>query len=376
VKTKMPALDDRLKRELAALAGADQQRVLKVTELVTGVEVRREGRVLISFSGNDYLGLSQQPEVIAAGQAALTRDGVGAGASRLITGNHPGYAALEARLAAMKKTEAALVVGSGYLANLGAIPALVGKGDLILADRLVHACILDGAALSGATLKRFKHNDMADLERLLATHRGAYAQCLVATDHVFSMDGDIAPLPAMRALCDAHDAILMVDDAHGLGIVKPAAAPDIWMGTLSKAAGGYGGYLAGSRVLIDYLTTTMRSFIFSTALPPATIAAADAALALMTPALGARPFALARRFTAALNLPSAQSAIVPLILGDAATALAASRKLEARGFLVSAIRPPTVPQGTARLRVTFSALHDEAMVDALVAAIKEEKIRP
>jgi 8-amino-7-oxononanoate synthase len=371
---KMPALDDRLKRELAASASVGLRRVLRPTEVVSGVRVVREGRELVSFSGNDYFGLSQHPVVKAAAKDALLRAGVGAGASRLITGNHPYYASLEARLAGMKQTEAALVVGSGYLANLGAIPALVGKGDLILADRLVHACILDGAALSGAMLKRFKHNDMEDLERILMKYRREHNQCLVVTDHVFSMDGDVAPLVKMRALCDAHDAILMVDDAHGLGIVEPAAAPDIWMGTLSKTAGGYGGYLAGSQALIDYLINTMRSFIFSTALPPATVAAADAALEIMSSELRTKTLALARRFTKALNLATAQSAIVPVMLGDAAIALEASRKLEAQGFLVSAIRPPTVPPGTARLRVTFSALHDESMVDALVAAIKEERI--
>ena len=370
----MPALDDRLKREMAVLANADQRRELKLTEFLSGVRVMREGRELISFSGNDYLGLSHHPAVMAAAEIALLKSGAGAGASRLITGNHPYYADLEARLAAMKATEAALVVGSGYLANLGAIPALVGKGDLILADRLVHACILDGAALSGAVFKRFKHNDMEDLERILMKYRREHNQCLVVTDHVFSMDGDVAPLVKMRALCDAHDAILMADDAHGLGIVDPAATPDIWMGTLSKTAGGYGGYLAGSRVLIDYLISTMRSFVFSTALPPSVIAAADAALKMMTPVLCARPLFLARRFTAALNLANAQSAIVPVILGDAARALEASRKLEARGFLVSAIRPPTVPQGSARLRVTVSAQHDEEMVDSLAATIKKERI--
>jgi 8-amino-7-oxononanoate synthase len=361
---------------MAVLANADQRRELKLTEVLSGVRVMREGRELISFSGNDYLGLSRHPAVMAAAEIALMKGGAGAGASRLITGNHPYYAGLETRLAAMKQTEAALVVGSGYLANLGAIPALVGKGDLILADRLVHACILDGAALSGATLKRFKHNDMKDLERLLIKYRCEHNQCLVITDHVFSMDGDVAPLDEIRSLCDTHAAFLMADDAHGFGMVKPSAAPDIWMGTLSKAAGGYGGYLAASRVLIEYLVSTMRSFIFSTALPPATIAAADAALEMMTPALCARPLFLARRFTAALNLANAQSAIVPVILGDAARALEASRKLEARGFLVSAIRPPTVPQGSARLRVTFSAQHDEEMVDALAAIIKEERISP
>ncbi len=366
----MPALDAKLKQERTAREARQEWRALAQTEPLAAMRVRRNGRTLISFSGNDYLGLSRHPEVVAAASTALARYGAGAGASRLVTGNHPRYGALEARLAAIKQSEAALVVGSGYLANLGAIPALAGKGDLILADKLSHACILDGARLSGANLKRFKHNDMADLARLLAAHRTHHAQCLIITEHVFSMDGDVAPLKEIRALCDAHDAVMMVDDAHGLGILSPDLQPDLWMGTLSKAAGGYGGYLAGSRVVIDHLTATMRSVIFSTALPPATIAAAERALELMTPERATRVLMLARRFTSALDLPHAQTAIVPLIIGDSAAACEASAQLEEAGFLVTAIRPPTVARGTARLRVTFSALHEETMVDALAAAVK------
>lgn len=359
----MPALDDIAKQRLQTLAERHQQRVLRDSARTDGIYVTRGSKKLVSFSCNDYLGLSQHPSVIEAAIEATKEYGAGAAASRLVTGNHPLYEALETAIATMKKTEAALVLGSGYLTNVGVIPALVGKGDLVITDKLVHACIIDGAQLSGATLKRFKHNDMEDLARVLES-RAEYTNCLIVTDHVFSMDGDIAPLKAMRALADKHDAWLMVDDAHGLGIITPEAQPHIWMGTLSKAAGAYGGYVAASQTVIDYLVTSARSFIFSTGLPPATIAAANAALKLMTPELATKPLALAKRLNA-----HAQSTIVPVILGDEVMALEKSKQLEAAGFLVQAIRPPTVPAGTARLRVAFSALHNDAMVDALVKAL-------
>lgn len=359
----MPALDNIVSERLKTLAEREQQRVLRDSSRSEGIYVERGGKMFVSFSCNDYLGLSQHSKVIEAAIEATKQYGVGAGASRLITGNHPLYETLEATIAKKKKTEAALVLGSGYLTNVGVIPALVGKGDLIITDKLVHACIIDGAQLSGATLKRFKHNDMVDLERLLESRKD-YENCLIVTDHVFSMDGDIAPLKAMRALADKYDAWLMVDDAHGLGIIEPEAEPHIWMGTLSKAVGAYGGYVAASQKVIDYLITSTRSFIFSTGLPPATIAAATEALKLMSPELAAKPLALARRFR-----NDAQSTIVPVILGEEAAALAKSKSLEAAGLLIQAIRPPTVPAGTSRLRVAFSALHTPEMVDKLVKAV-------
>jgi 8-amino-7-oxononanoate synthase len=359
----MPALDDMVAKQLKDLAERHQQRVLRDSARTEGIYVEREGKKYISFSCNDYLGLSQHPKVVEAAVQASKAYGAGAGASRLITGNHPLYEPLEKTLAAKKRTAAALVVGSGYLTNLGVIPALVGKGDLIVTDKLVHACIIDGAQLSGATLKRFKHNDMEDLARLLES-RADYENCLIITDHVFSMDGDIAPLKQMRALADTHDAWLMVDDAHGLGIIEPEAQPHIWMGTLSKTAGSYGGYVAGSQKLIDYLITSARSFIFSTGLPPATIASANEALKLMTPERAAKALANAKRFDS-----QAQTTIAPVILGDEVAALEKSKALENAGFLVQAIRPPTVPAGTARLRVAFSALHTESMVDDLLEAL-------
>lgn len=371
----MAELNQHCTEALAALEAGHLRRILRETEHVgdSGVEVMRHGRRYVSFACNDYLGLRAHPQVIAAGVKALAEHGAGAGASRLVTGNHLHYAPLEAKLAAMKGAEAALVFGSGYLTNLGVIPALVGKGDVIFADKLVHACILDAAQLSGARLVRFRHNDMAHLEQVLKMYRRESPNALIVTDHVFSMDGDIAPLAQIAALGKQYDAWTMADDAHGLGIVEPAAAMDIWMGTLSKAAGGYGGYVCGSQKLIDYLTTAARSVVFSTGLPPAVCASALAALTIMErePERGSIAVALAQRVTGALGLPRAQTAIVPIILGEAEAALAASEKLKERGLLAVAIRPPTVPPGTARLRLAFSSEHSDEQVDALIEALRE-----
>ena len=349
----MPSLDDILQPELDALSAKQRLRRRAICA-ADGAYILRDGKRYLSFSSNDYFGLSQQMQGIS-----------GAGSSALVTGYSPELAALEGALAKAKGTQAALVFGSGYLANLGTISALMGKGDLILADKLAHACMLDGAALSGATLRRFKHNDVAHLETLLK-QRGDYRRCLILTETIFSMDGDRAPLEELAALAKAHDAWLMTDDAHGLGVVGSPQA-HIQMGTLSKGLGAYGGYVCGSQALIDYLLNHARSYIFTTALPPAVCAAASGALeVLMSDAeLRAKPLALARQFTDALGLPEAQSPIVPLIIGADGDALAASRALSDAGFWVSAIRPPTVAEGTARLRFTFSALHREEHIKAL-----------
>lgn len=358
--------------ELRALATQHLRRTLRVS-MGGGITVEQDGARYVSFASNDYLGLRTHPAVIAAGQNALAEYGAGAGASRLVTGNHPLYAPLEDTLAAMKNAEAALVFGSGYLTNLGVIPALLGKGDVIFADKLVHACIIDAAQLSGARLIRFRHNDMDHLAALLKAHREESPHALIVTDHVFSMEGDVAPLAEISALAEQYDAWTMVDDAHGLGIVPAAASIDLWMGTLSKSAGCYGGYVIARRAVIDFFATAARSFVFSTGLPPAVCACALAALEVMRaePERGVRALALARRVTDALGLPPAQSAIVPVILGTAEAALAASEALKARGILAVAIRPPTVPPGTARLRLAFSAEHTDGQVAALIVALKE-----
>lgn len=369
----MSSLEEFAHNKLAELEAGSLRRRLVATARGNHAHAERDGRSLVSFSCNDYLGLSHDPRVIAAAQEALVRYGAGAGASRLVTGNHPVLVALEERLAHHKGKEAALVFGSGYLANVGIAPALVGSGDLILADALSHSCLFAGSRLSGADVLRFHHNDVAHLEGLLVKRRARAQNVLILTERVFSMDGDRAPLDDILALAQKHDAWTLVDDAHGLGVVEPGLRAPLEMGTLSKTLGSYGGYLCASRAVIDLLTSRARSLVYTTALPPASAAAALAALDIVEnePERAARPLALARRFTSRLGLPEAQSPIVPVVIGEAQAALDLSAALEARGFLVVAIRPPTVPAGTARLRVAFSAAHQEEQVDALAKAVRD-----
>ena len=381
----MRSLDDFAGQKLAALEQARLRRVPAVSAR-SGIWVERDGRRLLSFSCNDYLNLSQHPLVIEAAIEATRRYGVGAGASRLVTGNHPLYAALESRLTRFKGTEAAIVFGSGYLANTGIIPALVGPDDLILIDELSHACMHAGAKLSGAAIELYRHADPNHVEALLKAHRPARKRALIATDGVFSMDGDLAPLAALSALAERFDAWLMADDAHGLGVVgggRGSSFADgradipLQMGTLSKAVGVYGGYLCASRAVIDLMQTRARTFIYSTGLPPPVVAAATAALDIIAgdPAYSAAPLRKAREFARALNLPEAQSAIVPIVVGDSDAALAASALLRDEGFLVVAIRPPTVPAGTARLRFAFTAQHPDAEIARLAEAVRSRVLR-
>ena len=367
--------------KLTGLEARSLKRTLVPTHRLDGLWVERNGRRLLSFSCNDYLNLSHHPAVKAAAIAAVEAHGVGAGASRLVTGDHPIFTELESRLAAPKGAEAACVFGSGYLANSGIIPTVVGQGDLILIDDLAHACIWSGAQLSGARIVAFRHNDVADLAAKLAAYRAEAGRALIATDGVFSMDGDLAPLDQISALAQAHDAWLLVDDAHGLGVVGegrgaaamfPGAKVDLAMGTFSKALGGYGAYVCASQPVIDLLKTRSRTLVYTTGLPPANAAAALAALDVIAsdPDLVAAPLAKARRFTRAVNLPDATSAVVPILMGEADRTLAAARDLEAQGFLAVAIRPPTVPEGTARLRLAFTAAHPDAEIDRLAAAVR------
>ncbi len=368
----MSSLDSFAKAQLEDVDSRAQRRTLAESAR-EHVNVVQDGVRYVSFACNDYLGLAQHAQVIAAGQKALAEHGAGAAASRLITGNHPAYAPLEKALAEYKGTQSALVFGSGYMANIGIIPALVGKDDLIIADKLVHACILDGAKLSGATIKRFRHNDATHARVLLEELRGTHKRLLIITEHIFSMDGDRAPLQKLADLAKDYDGWLMVDDAHGICFFdKQAAAPvDIWMGTMSKALGGYGGYVCASHAVIDYLVTSVRSFIFTTGLPPATCAAAEAALRILQrePERAIRAHKHAERVARALNLPVPDAAILPWVIGDETAALAASASLKEQGMLAMAIRPPTVPAGTSRIRFAFSAEHTDAQVDALIAAL-------
>ena len=381
----MNTLERFAEAKLAALAERQLRRTVHVTAPSGPVEVRRNGRALISFCSNDYLNLSQHPAVKRAAVEATERWGAGAGASRLVTGNHPLFAALEGRLARLKGTDDACVFGSGYLANLGIIPSLVGAGDLIVADELSHACLRAGAALSRASVEIFRHNDLDHVEGLLAEHRAGHDRALLLTDGVFSMDGDLAPVAALAEIAAAHDTWLMTDDAHGIGVVGGGRGSSfvggaktevpLQMGTLSKAVGSYGGYLCAAQPVIDLIRTRARPFIYSTGLPPGVVAASIAALDLIAndSDLVAAPLRKASLFCTRLNLPAPESCIVPILLGAPERALAASRLLEDEGFLVTAIRPPTVPEGTARLRLTFSAGHDDDDIERL-ADIARERI--
>ncbi len=367
--------------KLDRIVAANLHRTLKATGRGAPITVMRGGREMVSFCCNDYLGLSQHPKLKQAAIDAVGRYGVGGGASRFVTGNNPLYGELEARLAGLKSSPAACVFGSGYLANIGIIPAFAGNNDLIIGDELMHACLHAGARLSGAKTVLFRHNDVDDCRRALAAHRGGRGTCLVMTEGVFSMDGDRAPVRELAALCAEFDAWLLTDDAHALGVIGDGRgsghtgtgtiAVPLQMGTLSKAVGVYGGYLCADEAAIDLLKHRARSLIYTTALPPMVLASAIAALELIATdaELVAAPMRKARLFTGRVGLAPAQSAIVPVVLGDPATALGAAAALEEKGFLVIAMRPPTVPEGSSRLRITFSAAHRDDEVLALADCV-------
>jgi len=378
----MRSLDDFASQKLAELDRRSLRRTLVESAREDGLWIRRGGHRLLSFSCNDYLNLTHHPALKASAIRAIELYGAGAGASRLVTGNHPLFDELEARLARIKGTEASCVFGSGYLANAGIIPTLAGARDLVLIDELAHACLWAGAQLSRAQTLTFRHNDVAHAEELLTRERARFRHGLLVTDGVFSMDGDRAPLRELAALCAANDAWLMTDDAHGLGVIGEGrgsafaaggAAVPLQMGTLSKAIGAYGGYLCASQPVIDLMKTRARALVYSTGLPPAMAGAAIAALDLIEtePEFTRKPLAKAQAFTSLLGLPEAQSPIVPLIVGAPEAALEASRRLEEKGFLVTPIRPPTVPAGTARLRFAFTAGHADEDIARLAEAVRE-----
>lgn len=341
-----------------------------------GVQVWREGRRLWNFASNDYLGLAQHPEISAALVEGVARFGAGAAASRLICGTLPPHQRLEEALAAAKESAAALTFSSGFATALGVIPAVVGKSDFVILDKLSHACLVDAARLSTATLRVFPHNDIAKLTRLLATIRAKapQARILVVTESVFSMDGDVCPLREILETVEAHDALLLLDEAHGFGVLGEngmglaeqlgvQTRVSFQMGTLSKSAGLAGGYVTASRDWIDLITNRARSFIYSTAPPPAVAHAALASLRLIRSQAGTDLRAALQRNIAQSG--QQQTPIIPKILGSNAAAAAASLALEEAGFLVPAIRFPTVPRGSARLRISLSAAHPSEVVQSL-----------
>jgi 8-amino-7-oxononanoate synthase len=370
----MTTLDEFALERLAALDARKLRRTLVETRREDGIWVMRNGHRLLSFSCNDYLNLTHHPAVKRAAIEAIETYGTGAGASRLVTGNCPLFEQLEVRLAAHKRTEAACLFGSGYLANAGIIPVIAGEGDLLVVDELAHSCLWAGARLSRAKIVTFRHNDVVHARALLERERAKHAHTLVIAETVYSMDGDVAPLAELADLAKTFDAWLMTDDAHGLGVLDdlPRSIADLQMGTLSKALASYGGYVCASGPVIDLIKTRARTLIYSTGLAPSSAAAALAALDIIEsdPALTRRPLAKARAFTRACDLPLAQSAIVPIVLGDETAALEAQQLLEREGLLAIAIRPPTVPAGTARLRLAFTAQHPDDEITRLADIVR------
>ena len=380
--------DSWIQAELDCLHRAGHRRFLRTVMTAPTGRVVLDGREVITLGSNNYLGLSIHPKVIEAAVEAVQEYGTGASGSRLLTGNCQLYVNLEAKISELKRTEAALVFSSGYLANIGAIPVLAGDGDLILSDALNHASIIDGCRLSTAITQIYRHRDIDHLESLL-TQSATFGRKLIVTDGVFSMDGNIARLPEICDLAERYNAMVIVDEAHSIGVLGESGGGTvehfglenrdvIQMGTMSKAIGGLGGYVAGSRMLIDLLINRARSFIFSTGLPPATLAAASAAIDVMrsTPELRYRLFSNTRRLTTALSESGFQSLstethILPLILGSAEVTSQFAEMLLDYGVYAPAIRPPTVPEGTGRLRISVMATHTpedmEAAIDAFTA---------
>jgi 8-amino-7-oxononanoate synthase len=378
---------EQLNNHLAELEQQGLYRSRRVIESPQGIDLQLNGQHIINFCSNDYLGLANHPDVIQAFKNAADTYGVGSGSAHLICGHSSAHHALEEELAAFTGRDRALLFSTGYMANLGVIAALVGRNDTVFQDRLNHASLIDGGLLSGARLKRYAHADTEHLNGLLSK---TPAKKLIVTDGVFSMDGDFAPLPTLASMAKNHNAWLMVDDAHGLGVLGSQGSGllahyalqqtdvSILMGTLGKSFGTFGAFVAGSEALIETLIQKARTYIYTTAFPAAVAEATRASLKRVIADNWRREKLshLSQRFTAGaqqLSLPvcDSASAIHPIIIGDSQQAMTLSNALFEQGFLVSAIRPPTVPQGSARLRVTISALHEEQHIDRLLDAFDQ-----
>jgi len=378
---------ENLAQELENLAAQSLRRFLTPAEGLPGGRVRVGDRVLLNLSSNDYLGLSQDPRLIGAARDAAARWGVGAGASRLVVGHLALHEEVEVRLAEFKGIEAAVIFSTGYMANLGAISALVGPGDTVFCDRLNHASIYDGIKLSGARLARFPHRDLDRLEDLL--QKSGTGRRLIVTDSVFSVDGDLAPLQEMVELKDRYHAWLMVDEAHATGVLGAhgggliaalglTSRVEVHMGTFSKALGSLGGFVAGDRRLVDYLHNRARSFIYSTAMPPPVLGAIAAALDIVANEPERRKYLLleAEKFRqtltqAGFDILGSETQIVPALVGENTRTLELAARLRERGLMVVALRPPTVPPGRSRVRFSLSAAHSTEDLAAARTTILE-----
>ncbi len=349
-------------------------RELAVVDVADGVVVKKNGVKLISFASNDYFGLSQNLLVKKAACDAIKKYGVSQGSSRYICGNNSFYQKLEKQIAQMKNCDDAIVFSSGYQAAIGAVPALVGENDLVVADKLIHACLLDGIKLSGAKLLRFAHNDTKHARMLIEDNIKKYQKILIITEDVFSMDGDVGLVEQLQGLAQEFGCLMLSDGAHGLfaGDGFKSHKNLLRMGTFSKAVGSFGGYVAGDKIMIDYLRNFAKSAIYTTALPASVLAASLQSLKLISKNNYAKKvLENAQYFCKLMNLPKAQSAIVVIKIGDNKKVMQIAKNLEEQGFLISAIRPPTVEPKGARLRITFSALHNKKQIDALVLALKK-----
>lgn len=382
------SLDDVLRAELDGLRERGLERTLRAVSRRRGVLVETTNGVAIDFSSNDYLGLASDPRLVEAAVRAMREHGVGAAAARLIAGNNPEHEALERALAEFFGVESALTFSSGYAAHVGSIPALVGRGDAIFADALNHASLIDGCRLSRATIHVYRHADVGELESLLGRHRPTARRALIVTDGLFSMDGDTAPLARITDLARGHDAWTYVDDAHAVGVVgengrgSASAAGihgeiDVTVGTLGKAFGAAGAFVYGPATLAPYMLNRARSFVFSTAMMPAQAAASREAIRIVRaePQRSERLLANARCLRQTLceaDIPPMgedTGHIVPVSIGDQATTMRVAALLASRGYLVGAVRPPTVPDGTSRLRVTVSAAHETEHIRGFVETL-------
>ncbi len=370
---------------LAALDAAHLRRRRRVVSGPQGAEMTVDGEHVLAFASNDYLGLANHPAIAEAAVAAIGKHGVGASASHLISGHHEEHEALEAELAAFVGAERALYFSTGYMANSGIVPALAGRGDAIFSDALNHACLIDGARLSRADLHVYPHNDMAALDAALRASPAAHK--LILSDAVFSMDGDVAPLAELVALCERHDALLLLDDAHGFGVLGPHGEGTpahlgirsdrlLYLGTLGKAAGVSGAFVAGRADIVEWLVQRTRTYIFTTATPPLLAAAVRASLRVIREDDWRRDLLrahAARMRTRVAGLPwtllPSDCAIQPLVIGGNAETMHVMEQLRARGIWAPGIRPPTVPEGTGRLRISLSAAHTTAHIDALCDAL-------
>ncbi len=382
--------------QLSELAQADQLRIRRIVDGPQDASMVVDGKRILNYASNDYLGLANHPKIVEAAMRALKRYGLGAGASHMVSGHMRAHHELEEKLADYVKLPKALLFSSGYMANMGILTALAGRGDTIFADKLNHACLNDGALLSRATFKRYPHCDLVKLEAMLAAAKEG-GRKLIVTDAVFSMDGDIAPVPELLALAEKYDALLVLDDAHGFGVLgyrgkgtlehfnllkENASERIVYMATLGKAAGGYGAFVAGHEDVIEWILQSARSYIFTTATPPAIAAAMQASLEVMQEDRERLKHlrTLIDFFGDSLKLqyaklPFSQTAIQPIIIGNNVTTLAFAEALRDRHMFVPAIRPPTVPAGTSRLRVSLSAAQTADDLFDLITAITDLEVQ-